>query len=113
MQATRVFLATVPSGKPPKTITNALTQYRPTNLIDTMREWQFSNRAEGFVKLDQLAAFFGTRRKNGDGADFHKQFFGTPEEREEALHYLANDVAVTTEVAAKMGLIVREETKNQ
>ena len=91
--------------KPPKTITNALAQYRPSNLIDTMREWQFGNRTEGFVKLDQLAAFFGTRRKNGDGADFHKKFFGTPEEREDALRYLANDVAMTCEIAQAMKLI--------
>ena len=91
--------------RPPKTVTNALTQYRPSNLIDTMREWQFGNRTEGFVKLDQLAAFFGTRRKNGDGADFGTKFFGTPEERIEALEYLNNDVMMTVEVAAKMRLI--------
>jgi putative salt-induced outer membrane protein YdiY len=72
-----------------------------------MREWQFGNRYEGFVKLDQLAAFFGTRRKNGDGADFHKKFFGTPEERVEALEYLNNDVMMTVEIAAKMGLIAK------
>jgi len=91
--------------RPPKTITNALAQYRPSNLIDTMREWQFGNRYEGFVKLDQLAAFFGTRRKTGDGADFHKKFFGTSEERLEALAYCRNDVVMTAEIAAKMGLI--------
>jgi len=93
----------------PKTITNALAQYRSSSLIDTMREWQFGNRAEGFVKLDQLAAFFGTRRKNGDGADFHKKFFGAPEERHEALEYLNNDVMMTVEVAQKMGLIMTEK----
>ena len=91
--------------RPPKTITNALAQYRPNNLIDTMREWQFGNRAEGFAKLDQLAAFFGTRRKTGDGADFHKKFFGTPEKRIEALEYLHNDVVMTAGVAVKMRLI--------
>ena len=93
--------------RPPKSITNALAQYRPTNLIDTMREWQFGNRYEGFVKLDQLAAFFGTRRKTGDGADFHKKFFGTPEEREEALAYCRNDVLMTAEIAVKMRLIAK------
>ena len=91
--------------RPPKTIVNALAQYRPSNLIDTMREWQFGNRAEGFVKLDQLAAFFGTQRKTGDGADFHKKFFGTFEERQEALAYCRNDVVMTAEIAAKMRLI--------
>jgi len=99
--------------RPPKTITNALAQYRPTNLIDTMREWQFGNRYEGFVKLDQLAAFFGTRRKTGNGADFHKKFFGTPEEREEALEYCINDVLMTAEIAAKMGLVVKPATQPQ
>jgi len=93
--------------RPPKTITNALAQYRPSNLIDTMREWQFGNRYEGFVKLDQLAAFFGTRRKTGDGADFHKKFFGTPEERLEALAYCRNDVVMTAEIAMQMGLIAK------
>jgi len=78
-----------------------------------MREWQFGNRTEGFVKLDQLAAFFGTRRKNGDGADFHKKFFGTPEERRESLEYLNNDVMMTVEIAEKMRLIAREETQNK
>jgi len=91
--------------RPPKTITNALAQYRPTNLIDTMREWQFGNRYEGFVKLDQLAAFFGTQRKTGDGADFHKKFFGTFDERQEALAYCRNDVVMTAEIALKMRLI--------
>jgi len=91
--------------KPPKTITNALAQYKPTNLIDTQREWQMGNRTEKFVKLDTLAAFFGARRKNGDGAEFHKKFFGTPEEKAEALAYLENDVWMTVEVARAMRLI--------
>ena len=97
--------------RPPKTITSALAQYRPANLVDTMREWQFGNRYEGFVKLDHLAAFFGTRRKNGDGADFGKKFFGTPEERIEALEYLNNDVMMTVEVAERMGLIALSKSK--
>ena len=91
--------------RPPKTITNALTQYRPTNLIDTMREWTMGNRTEDFVKLDKLAAFFGTQRKTGDGKDFGVKFFGTPEERQEVLDYLQNDVEMTFEVAKKMRLI--------
>ena len=91
--------------RPPKSITNALAHYRPTNLIDTMREWQFGNRTEGFVKLDHLAAFFGTRRKTGDGVDFHKKFLGTPDEREEALAYLENDVEMTAQIARAMRLM--------
>jgi len=97
--------------RPPKTITSALAQYRPANLIDTMREWQFGNRYEGFVSLDSLAAFFGTQRKTGKGADFHKKFFGTPEERQEAIAYCNNDVVMTAAVAAKMGLIAKPATK--
>ena len=91
--------------KPPKTITTALGNYKPTNLIDTQREWQMGNRMEKFVKLDSLAAFFGTRRKSGNGADFAKMFFGTSEERDAAIDYLRNDVMVSIEVAEKMRLI--------
>ena len=91
--------------KIPWTIKNAITSYRPTNLIDTMREWQMGNRGESFITLDALAAFFGCRRKTGSGADFAKQFFGTPEEREHALDYLKNDVLITAEVVIKMQLI--------
>lgn len=66
------------------------------------------NRTEKFVKLDALAAFFGVRRKNGDGAEFGKKFFGTPEETREALDYLQNDVLMTHEVAQAMRLIEQE-----
>jgi|GEM_PF-555760 len=91
--------------KPPKTITTALGNYKPTNLIDTQREWQMGNRTEMFTSLDSLAAFFGTRRKSGSGADFAKMFFGTPEERDAAIDYLRNDVLMTVAVAEKMRLI--------
>ena len=41
--------------RPPKSITNALAQYRPTNLIDTMREWQFGKRNIPRAKLNEFA----------------------------------------------------------
>ena len=91
--------------RPPKTITNSLAQYRPTNLIDTMLAWGFGSRTEKYVTLDALAAFFGCRRKTGDGKDFAKKFFGTAEEREESLAYMQNDVTMTAQIARKMQLI--------
>lgn len=52
--------------------------------------------------LDDLAALFGTTRKNGDGGQFHKLWSGTPEERQQALDYLKNDLVMTKEVARAM-----------
>jgi len=91
--------------RPPKTITESLKQYRPANLIDTMLAWQFGSRTEKMVKLDALAAFFGCRRKTGDGKDFAQKFFGSLEERKEALRYMQNDVEMTAQIARKMQLI--------
>ena len=91
--------------QPPWTIKNAITQYRPANLIDTMREWQMGSRFETFVKLDSLAAFFECQRKTGDGKDFAKKFFGSIEELTEAMDYMRNDVQMTLEVAERMKLI--------
>ena len=91
--------------RPPKTITNALVQFRATNLIDTQREWAMGGRTTEFIALDKLAMFFGARRKTGDGKDFSKLFFGSIEEKEKALNYLENDVRMTFEIATKMRLI--------
>jgi len=78
---------------------------RPHRLfVDTMRVWACSNYQDR-ISLDRLAAFLGSTRKNGDGADFHRLFFGTEEERQQALDYLKNDLRMTSEVAERMGVL--------
>ena len=76
-------------------------------------EWAFYNRTESFVSFDTLATFFGTRRKNGKAADFGKKFFGTPEEKHEALEYCNNDVVMTRDVALAPGTYKHECTDEQ
>jgi hypothetical protein len=85
--------------KIPRSILVQLNTYKPSLLIDTMRLWQCGNRMEAFVKLDQLASFFGTTRKNGSGANFSETFFNN---QIEALRYLENDILMTKEIWEKM-----------
>lgn len=75
-------------------------QYHPNFFIDTMKIWGDN------IKLDTLAGFFGTTRKNGHGANFHRLYFGSEEERAQALEYLQNDVRMTCDVARRMGVIL-------
>ncbi len=74
--------------------------------IDTMTAWSCGIYGER-VKLDRLGQFFGTARKldGVSGGDFHKLFHGTRKERDRAAEYLTADLAATTEVARKMGVI--------
>lgn len=90
---------------PPVSLMNQLDSYRPQNVVDTMRYWQFGNRGEQTVSLDKLAQFFGTTRKNGCGALFYKKFFGSATERTESIEYLYNDIIMTVEIAQKLGVI--------
>lgn len=90
---------------PPPVIKNQLIQYRSTQVIDMMREWQFGNRSEKFVSLNTLANFFGTTSKNGSGADFHHLFWGDDNERITAMNYMRNDIVMTREIAEQMQLI--------
>ena len=92
--------------KVPLVIINEIQTYRSLKLIDTLREWNFASRSTSECgKIDYIAKYFGVGAKNGSGADFHKLFFGTPEQREQAIDYLINDVQMTRNVAAKMNLI--------
>ena len=90
----------------PAILTTQMTTWSPTGIIDTMRVWGCGDRRE-MVKLDDLAKFFGTTTKNGDGAMFHRLYHGTPKERNEALEYLKNDVTMTVEIAEKLGVYQR------
>lgn len=72
---------------------------------DTMQEWSCGTRDT--ISLDALARFFGVGHKPDDGttgADFARLYFGTPEERSQAIDYLKNDLAMTLRVAEAMGI---------
>ena len=72
--------------------------------VDTMAAWACGVYGER-AKLDRLAQYFDTQRKFGNGANFARLFWGTPEERTQAFDYLGNDLEVTRQVAAKMGVL--------
>jgi hypothetical protein len=71
-----------------------------------MREWSCCGRPD-FIGLDTLAKFLGVGEKSSDcdGARFAELFAGSEAERETALEYLRNDVAITKATAEKIGLI--------
>jgi hypothetical protein len=68
--------------------------------IDLMLRWGCGQR--GFAKLDRVAAYFGTARKSGSGADFARLYH---EDQAAALQYLMQDLRVTEGVARAMGVI--------
>jgi predicted PolB exonuclease-like 3'-5' exonuclease len=73
--------------------------------VDTMEAWGCGSRE--FIRLNDLAAAFGVGQKTEGfaGKDFHKFWFGTPEQRTEAIEYCEQDVRLTAAIAAKMGLV--------
>jgi hypothetical protein len=72
--------------------------------VDLMQIWACGTYGER-IKLDRVAAFFGTPRKSGDGSQFHKLFNGTDDDRTAALAYLKQDILVTAEVGRRMGIV--------
>ena len=75
-------------------------------LVDTMQRWQCGNYRD-YVKLDILARSLGHNGKPDEitGADFARLYFGTEQERQQALDYLKNDLEMTRAVAIAMGII--------
>jgi hypothetical protein len=73
--------------------------------VDTAKEWGLGSYGS-FVSLDSLAKFFGAGGKPDDvtGADFHRLWFGTEEDRAKATSYLENDLKMTWLVSERMGL---------
>jgi len=59
-----------------------------------------------FVKLDTAAKFFGCNGKPEcvTGADFGRLWLGTAEEKQQAIAYLENDLAMTVAVAQRIGI---------
>lgn len=55
--------------------------------------------------LDVMARALNCGSKNGHGADFARLWFGTGEERNLAVAYLRNDLAMTAAVAKRLGVV--------
>jgi hypothetical protein len=74
------------------------------NVRDIMDDWRCTNRDQT-ISLDCLARFLGVGSKNGNGKDFAMM------DTETALQYVANDLALTRDVAMKMGILYWEGKK--
>jgi len=72
--------------------------------MDTMQVWACGIYGER-VSLDRVCRFFNKGGKSGSGANFHRLYHGTPEEKEEAIKYLENDLAMTWRVGRVMGVV--------
>jgi len=70
--------------------------------VDTMQVWACGKAGSaGMTKLDTLAKAFGVGAKNGSGTMFAELL---EKGRAAAIEYLKNDVAMTYEVAKRMGV---------
>lgn len=76
-------------------------RYLNPRFIDLMDTWRLGD-FQASISLDRLARHLGVGAKNGNGA-----FFATllDEDREAALDYLRNDMAMTVAVARKLGVL--------
>lgn len=72
--------------------------------VDTMSFWGFGGREP--IKLDLLGKCLGLGGKleGVEGADFHKLWYGTLEERQLAIKYLTQDLRLTAAIAERMGI---------
>ena len=74
--------------------------------IDTMQVVGFGKSgSQAFTKLDKLGKFFGLGGKTEgvSGGDFHKLWFGSPEDHARAIEYLTRDVELTAAVVGCLG----------
>ncbi len=76
-------------------------RYLSTIFVDLLQVWR-AGRYHDYCKLDRVAEYLGTARKTGEGAHFHKLFFGSTEEQDEAVEYARQDIRVTREVALRL-----------
>lgn len=80
-------------------------RYFDVLFIDIRERWLLGQRwTDCPSSLDTMARALGCGQKNGDGAEFGKLWFGTAEERVKALNYLKNDLAMTANVAKRLGI---------
>lgn len=77
--------------------------YWPDHLIDLRTIWGMGEHQPA-GSLDAVARFLSVGQKNGKGGDFARLFHGTPAQREQALDYLRNDLALLAGVGARFGL---------
>lgn len=87
----------------PSTLRDANDRYWDSLFVDLMArfavgEWKAN------CKLDLAARFFGCGAKNGEGKDFARLWNGTADERQQAVDYLRNDLAMTAGIAKRIGV---------
>jgi hypothetical protein len=82
-------------------------RYISNQFVDTMNFWKVGSRQAPYTSLDTIAQLLGLGAKTEGmtGADFHRLYFGSAEDRNKAMDYLSNDVELTRKVARRMGLI--------
>lgn len=72
------------------------------HIIDTMETWAMGEYQRR-ISLNGLARYFGLGEKTGTGDQFAKWYLGG--ERDKAIEYLQQDLALTYGVAMKMGIV--------
>jgi 3'-5' exonuclease len=77
-------------------------KYWHTSIIDTMETWAMGEYGRR-ISLNGLARYFGLGEKTGTGDQFAKWYLGG--ERDRAIEYLQQDLALTMGVAIKMGVM--------
>lgn len=81
-------------------------RYFDSCFVDLRELWLLGQRwGECPSSLDVMAKALGCGAKNGQGGDFAKLWFGTADERQQAVAYLLNDLEMTAAVAAKLGVV--------
>lgn len=90
----------------PSTVIPPPGRYFDVLFIDIRERWLLGQRwGECQSSLDVMARSLGCGQKNGDGKDFGKLWLGTAEQRQEAIAYLKNDLAMTAAVAKRLGIV--------
>lgn len=75
--------------------------------VDIRQRWQLGQRNGCESSLDAMARALncGCKTEGIGGGDFARLWLGTPEEKQQAVNYLLNDLKLTADVATKLGVI--------
>jgi hypothetical protein len=89
----------------PATVRNG--RYFDQLFVDVREVWLCGQRWGecSSSSLDSMSRALGVGAKNGNGADFAKLWSGTADERNQAVEYLKNDLALTAAVAKRLGVV--------